>query len=61
MPVITVKMFEGRTLEQKRAICKRITEVIVEEANTTPDQVSILIEDMSKDEFATGGVLFCDK
>ncbi len=61
MPVITIKMFEGRTLEQKRAICKRITEVIVEEANTTPEQVSIHIEDMRKDELASGGILFCDK
>ena len=30
MPIVTVKMLEGRTDEQKRALCEKVTEAVAE-------------------------------
>ena len=34
MPMVQITMLAGRTVEQKRHIARRITEVLVEEAGT---------------------------
>lgn len=60
MPRITIQMFEGRTQDQKRAICKRITQVMCEEAGVKPDAVTIVIDEMSKGNYAKAGVMKCD-
>lgn len=56
MPMIVVKMTEGRTKDQKKAIMKGITEVVAREANCPPEVVSVLIDDQySLDEWSVGG------
>jgi 4-oxalocrotonate tautomerase family enzyme len=49
MPLVTVKAGEGRTIEQKRALVKDITEVIVD------------IIEYSKENLAKAGQLFIDR
>ncbi len=61
MPTVQIEMFEGRTLEQKRMLVKKVTEAISETINTAPENVKIIIREMSKENLATAGVLAIDK
>ncbi|GGC94411.1 4-oxalocrotonate tautomerase [Undibacterium terreum] len=61
MPTINVQMFEGRTLEQKRAFVKAITEAACTTLGSSPESVDVIITDVKKDNWATGGVLWTDK
>ena len=60
MPIVQIDMFE-RTLEQKRAIVKKVTEAIVETANVKPENVTIIIRDIPKENLSKAGVLGCDR
>lgn len=57
MPVITIKMYEGRTREQKDEIAKQVMKTMVEVAKTTEDHVWIVFEDMKKSDFSIAGQL----
>ncbi|RNC29146.1 MAG: 2-hydroxymuconate tautomerase [Candidatus Dichloromethanomonas elyunquensis] len=57
MPTVQIEMFEGRTLEQKKLLVQKVTQAIVESVNTAPENVKIIIRDMSKENFATAGKL----
>ncbi|RHW40050.1 4-oxalocrotonate tautomerase [Lysinibacillus yapensis] len=61
MPIVTVKMLEGRTDEQKKALVEKVTEAVVETVNAKPEAVTIVIEEMAKNHYATGGVRVSDK
>jgi 4-oxalocrotonate tautomerase len=61
MPTVQIEMFEGRTLEQKRVLAKKVTEAIVESIDTAPENVKIIIREMSKENLATAGTLAIDK
>ena len=61
MPVVIVKMIEGRSVEQKRRLVKEITNVVVKFTGVTEDQVHVIIEDYAKENWAAGGVLLADK
>lgn len=55
MPYVTIKMFEGRSDEQKRTICEKVTEVVAETTGAPADRVTVFIEEMSKNHYAVGG------
>ena len=55
MPYVTVKMFEGRTDEQKRALCEKVTEAVVETTGAPAENVVVFIEEMSKNDYAVAG------
>ncbi len=61
MPHIQITLLEGRTPEQKRKIVERITDVIVEEAGTKREGVTITLIDVSPADYATAGVLVLDR
>jgi 4-oxalocrotonate tautomerase len=61
MPIITVKMIEGRTEEQKKALVEKVTEAVAETTGAPKENVFIIIEEMQKNHYATGGVRFSDK
>lgn len=60
MPTINVQLFEGRTLDQKRAFVKAITEAACTTLNCTPESVDVLIQEMKKEDWATAGKLWSD-
>jgi 4-oxalocrotonate tautomerase len=60
MPTIRVEMFEGRTTEQKQAFVKAITEATVATLGGSPESVDVLIFDVKKSDWATGGRLWSD-
>ena len=61
MPIVTVKMGKGRTVEQKRSLARALTDAIVDTLDVKPEWVTILFEESGKDDWATGGVLHSDK
>ena len=60
MPLVTVHMFEGRTVEQKRELVAAITEAVVRIAKTTPEATQVVITDVPKHNWASAGKLASD-
>ena len=60
MPTYHVETMEGRTLEQKKKLVEAITRVSVEILGGTPDAVDILITDVKRENWATGGKLWTE-
>jgi 4-oxalocrotonate tautomerase len=54
-------MVEGRTLEQKRELVRRLTEVVVDVCKVDPSSVTIIIHENRREDKAKGGVLFLDR
>lgn len=60
MPIITVEMFEGRTVEQKRALVDAVTKAVCETCNCKPEAVTIVIHDLPKTNIGKIGKLMSD-
>jgi 4-oxalocrotonate tautomerase len=60
MPLVTIKLVEGRNKEQKRGLVKDVTEAIVRNINCPPGAVHIDIVEYSQENLGEGGALFCD-
>ena len=61
MPQVQITMLEGRTLDQKRRVARRITEVLVEDAGASREAISISFVEVPKENYASAGVLIVDK
>jgi 4-oxalocrotonate tautomerase len=61
MPVVIVELWEGRSVEQKRALCKAITDAMVEHADARPDGLHVIIHEVAKENWARAGVLGVDR
>ena len=61
MPLVVVKMLEGRSTEQKRRLAREITDVVVKVTGASEDQVDVVIEDYPRENWAKAGLLFCDR
>ncbi len=57
MPVIEIKLWEGRTREQKAAMARRITDAVVQEGKTEPEHVHIIFSDYARSDWAIAGEL----
>ena len=57
MPIVRVEMWPGRTKDQKAELARLITEAVVTVADTTPEATTVVFEDVSKENWAIGGVL----
>jgi 4-oxalocrotonate tautomerase len=60
MPVVTVEMWEGRAIEQKRQLVKNITSAIAD-IGVPPEAVEIIIKDNPKHNWGIGGELASEK
>lgn len=54
MPVVIVEMWEGRTPEQKEKLIRGITRAF-EDIGTKAEAVSVIIHDVSKSNWGSGG------
>lgn len=61
MPYVTVKLLEGRTDEQKKALVKKVTQAVSETTGAPVEKITVFIEEMSKNHYAQGGVRASDK
>jgi len=55
MPFINIKMYEGRSKEQKKEIAKGITNVINKTINIPKEYIWIVFEDIPRSEMAIAG------
>ena len=60
MPTYHIEMLEGRTIEQKKKLVEAITRVTVEVLGSAPESVDILITDVKRENWATGGKLWSE-
>ena len=60
MPVVTVEMGEGRTVDQKKHLVEGITSSFVK-IGISPQAVHIIIKDNPKHNWAIGGKLASEK
>jgi 4-oxalocrotonate tautomerase len=61
MPTIHIELFEGRTVEQKRALARELTEATVRVLGGSPDGVDVIFRDVARQDWATAGLLWSDK
>ena len=61
MPVVTVQLWKGRTVEQKRSLAKAITDAMIEHANAKPDALHVIFQEIELDNWAKAGVLAVDR
>jgi 4-oxalocrotonate tautomerase len=61
MPVVTVEMWEGRSVEQKRKLVGAITEAMIEHAEARPEALHVILHEISRENWARAGVLGVDR
>jgi 4-oxalocrotonate tautomerase len=57
VPVVTVKLWEGRDRAQKAELARRITDALVDVTGCERATVRVIFEDYAKGDWAVGGRL----
>ena len=60
MPTYHIEMLDGRTDARKKKLAEEITRVTVEVLGGSPESVDILITDVKRENWATGGKLWSE-
>jgi 4-oxalocrotonate tautomerase len=60
MPSYHVEMMEGRTIDQKKKLVEAITRISVEILGGVADSVDVIITDIKRENWATGGKLWSE-
>lgn len=60
MPVVQIEMIKGRTLQQKRDMVQKVTDVLVDTIQCKKEAVTIVIREVDKENIAKAGVLHSD-
>lgn len=61
MPIVHIHMFEGRTIDQKRAMVKGVTGAIVDSIGCKPEVVRIVIHEIQRQNVGDAGVLVSER
>ncbi len=61
MPFVTVHMWEGRSVDDKRKLTAAITAAMVEHAHADPSGLHVVIQEYPKENWARAGVLGIDR
>ena len=61
MPIIRVEMYKGRDRAKKRALVEALTDAFIRTCGSTPDQVHIVLTEVDKEDWGSGGQLAVDK
>lgn len=61
MPTIRVELMEGRTPEQKKNLVQALTQAVVDTLGSKPESVDVVLFDVKRSDWATGGVLWSEK
>lgn len=59
MPIIRVEMFSGRSVDQKRALVRELTEAFVNAAGVLPQSVHVVITDVDKSDWGVRRAVEC--
>ncbi|MFK0273084.1 4-oxalocrotonate tautomerase family protein [Ensifer sp. NPDC090286] len=61
MPYVKIEIAKGiATVDQKRAVIRRMTEVLVEELGRNPEYVFVVIDEIDTDNWGRKGVTLTD-
>jgi 4-oxalocrotonate tautomerase len=60
MPVVIVEMWDGRTIDQKKLLVEGITAAF-QKIGVPPDALNIILRDVPKHNWGTGGKLASEK
>jgi 4-oxalocrotonate tautomerase len=61
MPIITVELLEGRSVEQKRALARELTDAFVRTCGGEVSSVRVVVHDVPRTNWAIGGHLVADR
>jgi len=61
MPLITMRIMEGRNINKKRNMVKKVTAAVCETLECPADAVRISIEEMRAENYSVAGELIVDK
>ena len=61
MPLVTIKIIEGRDISQKRGMVRDVTDAICKNIGCPPQAVSIDIMEYNPQDLAQGGQLFSER
>ncbi len=61
MPTIRVELMEGRTPEQKKNLVQALTQAVVDTLGSKPESVDVLLFDIKRSDWATGGQLWSER
>ena len=61
MPIVRVEIAKGvASVEQKKAVIRRMTEVLVEELGRNPEYVFVVIDEVDTDNWGRKGLSLTD-
>lgn len=61
MPTYHIELFEGRSVEEKRKLVEAVARVTTEVLGSSPESVDIVITDVKRENWATGGKLWSER
>ena len=61
MPIINVKLLEGRSDEQLKDLVTEVTHAVEKTTCANKEAIHVVIEEMRKDHYAVGGVRKSDQ
>ncbi len=61
MVVLKVTLLEGRSMEKKLELVKRLTEAAARHLKEPREEIRVILYEVRRDQWAAGGVLFSDK
>lgn len=61
MPFVIVHLWEGRSVEQKRALTRAITDAMIDHADANPEALHVVIQEYPLENWARSGVLGVDR
>ncbi len=61
MPIVTIKLAKGRPVEIKRELVAAVTQAVASSLKLSPEIITVLIEELDRENWATGGLLHSDK
>ena len=61
VPHVHITWVEGRSVEQKRAVAERITNVLIEDGKAKRENIHVAFHDVPATNYAEAGVLVIDQ
>lgn len=61
MPTMHIELFEGRSPEKKRELVEALTKETCRVLECDPGAVDIILIDVKRENWATGGVMWSDR
>jgi 4-oxalocrotonate tautomerase len=60
VPIVTIQMFEGRSLDKKRELSKQVTDVVARITDNPASRVHVIIEEVKQENWTIGAMYAWD-